>query len=112
MSYPIDLSITGKPSPRVEHPSSAGKRSQTPLNINRTRSLQSDVFATNKDENSGIPKQSKLKVATNKREEAPNIKSKPDVRFKKGDDKVIMFFYSFIYLFIYCKCFWKTVFLW
>ena len=47
MSYPINLSVTGKPSPRVQHPASGGRQRSTPLNINKTRNQKSNIFSSN-----------------------------------------------------------------
>lgn len=80
MSYPIDLSITGKPTPRVEHPRSAGKRSQTPLNVNRARSLQSDIFST-KEENLGASNRPKSGAVNNPGKSKP----KSGVKFKQDE---------------------------
>lgn len=44
MSYPIDLSITGKPSPRTNQRIGSGRRKQTPLNANRSRNQRSNIF--------------------------------------------------------------------
>ena len=45
MSYPIDLSITGKPSPRTDQRIGSGRRKQTPLNANRSRNQRSNIFS-------------------------------------------------------------------
>jgi len=45
MSYPIDLSITGKPSPRTnDRVASAGRRQPTPMNQNKQRNQKSNIF--------------------------------------------------------------------
>ena len=46
MSYPIDLSITGKPSPRTNQRIGSGRRKQTPLNANRSRNQRSNIFGS------------------------------------------------------------------
>eukprot|EP00111_Clytia_hemisphaerica_P018268 TCONS_00054022-protein len=43
MSYPISLSVTGKPSPRTNHPANAG-HSRTPMTANRSRNQKSNIF--------------------------------------------------------------------
>lgn len=58
MSYPIDLSITGKPSPRTEHPGSAGRK-RTPLNENKSRNQRSSIFGG--ECNNRVPDHRKLK---------------------------------------------------
>ena len=48
MSYPINLSITGKPSPRTDHPASAGSR-RAPMTANKNRNQKSSVFCLGSD---------------------------------------------------------------
>ena len=48
MSYPINLSITGKPSPRTDHPASAGSR-RAPMTANRIRNQKSNIFCLGSD---------------------------------------------------------------
>lgn len=48
MSYPINLSVTGKPSPRTDHPASAGSR-RAPMTANRVKNQKSNIFCLGSD---------------------------------------------------------------
>ena len=50
MPQTIDLTIQGKPTPRIERPGSGGT-SKSPLNVNRARSRSSNIFGTDHEEN-------------------------------------------------------------
>jgi len=59
MSYPINLSVTGKPSPRTNHPSSAGRR-RAPMTANRAKNQQSNIFCLGSDDQHEEKRKSKV----------------------------------------------------
>ena len=44
MSYPLDLTVTGKPTPRTTERLGSSRQPQRPLSANRARSLKSNIF--------------------------------------------------------------------
>ena len=44
MPNPLDLTITGKPTPRTAERPSSGRQAQRPLSANRAKSLRSNIF--------------------------------------------------------------------
>lgn len=52
MSFPLDLTITGRPTPRTTERVSSARKTQRPLSANRARSTQSDIFGVSTDANS------------------------------------------------------------
>ena len=50
MSFPLDLTITGKPTPRTTERPGSGRKPQRPLSANRAKSLKSNIFGGGGDE--------------------------------------------------------------
>ena len=44
MSYPLDLTITGKPTPRTNERVRSSRQPQRPLSANRAKSVKSNIF--------------------------------------------------------------------
>ena len=53
MPYPLDLTITGKPSPRTTERAGSARQPQRPLSANRAKSLRSNIFGGPSQEQAG-----------------------------------------------------------
>jgi len=53
MPYPLDLTITGKPSPRTTERAGSARQTQRPLSANRAKSLRSNIFGGPPQEQTG-----------------------------------------------------------
>lgn len=53
MSYPLDLTVTGKPTPRTSERPGSGRKPQRPLSANRAKSLKSNIFGEGSVEQAG-----------------------------------------------------------
>lgn len=50
MSFPLDLTITGKPTPRTSERIRSARQPQRPLSANRAKSVKSNIFGGIDDE--------------------------------------------------------------
>ena len=77
MPHPLDLTITGKPTPRTTERPGSGRQPQRPLSANRAKSLRSNIFGGASEEQArGDTTRSKPRVKSapikNEREEKAN----------------------------------------
>ncbi|XP_065052618.1 calcyphosin-2-like [Rhopilema esculentum] len=73
MSFPLDLTITGKPTPRTNERPGSGRKPQRPLSANRARSTKSNIFGDYEDDR---------KVEKTERRPTARVKSAPSHKTK------------------------------
>ena len=77
MSFPLDLTVTGKPTPRTTERPGSTRRSQTrrPLSANRSRNTTSNIFETNDgiDKSKSRPRVQSAKVRSMTKQENESL---------------------------------------